>query len=306
MDKQPLVSVIVVCYNAAEYIEETLESVKAQTYKNIELIVSDDCSKDGTPDIAKKWLDKNSDVFVRTELVTIDHNTGVSANYNRAVKVCSGEWIKNIDGDDLIDSECIENNINYIKQHRDCEWVFSQVQSFSMNGKVLIKGDYIIDDKKKSFFILNAFDQFKRLLFDNLLPSQSNFIKAQLLKERPYNEDYRGLEDAPMWLWLAKDGIKAHYFDTCTALYRINDSITSSSERFYSPIYFESRQKYFWQELVNYIKQYDLQDAYNNNRRFLLTMEFADVVLGNKRSRIRDFIYKVARSFIYKKITFKL
>ena len=86
----PLVSVFVVSYNAADYICETLESIKAQTYQNIELIVSDDHSSDQTVELANEWIESNKERFVRTELITVDHNTGVSANYNRAIRACRG------------------------------------------------------------------------------------------------------------------------------------------------------------------------------------------------------------------------
>jgi alpha-1,3-rhamnosyltransferase len=68
----PLVSIVVITYNSSSYVIETLESIKAQTYQNIELIVSDDCSKDKTVDVCKKWIEKNKQRFVRTELITIE------------------------------------------------------------------------------------------------------------------------------------------------------------------------------------------------------------------------------------------
>lgn len=299
--EQPLVSVIVVCYNAADYIVETLESIKEQTYKNLELIVSDDFSKDGTADIAKEWMKENGGAFVRTEVITVDHNTGVSANYNRAVRECRGEWIKNVDGDDLITANCIQDNLQYVFDHPECLWVFSQVQKFSSNGGDRVLQEFFFNEERKKIFSLDSFEQFKYLLVNNPLPSQSCFINARLLKENPYNESYRGLEDAPMWLNLARKGIKAHYFDKCTALYRLSESMTVSNQRYFSSIYFESMQKFFWMEKFNYIKQYDLEEAYNLNRRFLLKMEFADVILGNKKSKLNDIIFNIGKRFIDKR-----
>ena len=59
--KKPLVSIIVITYNSAKYVLETLESAKNQTYQNIELIISDDCSIDNTVDICTRWLNENKD-----------------------------------------------------------------------------------------------------------------------------------------------------------------------------------------------------------------------------------------------------
>ena len=96
----PLVSVPVITYNSSEYIIDGLESIKAQTYKNIELIISDDCSTDNTVELCRDWLENNKDYFVRVELVTTDKNTGVAGNCNRSVKACRGEWIRGLSGDD--------------------------------------------------------------------------------------------------------------------------------------------------------------------------------------------------------------
>ena len=97
----PLVSVVVMSYNSAATIAETLDSIKAQTYQNLELIVTDDCSPDGkTLEIIQNWLDANGSRFVYADLVTTDKNTGVSGNINRGVAKSHGEWIKSIAGDD--------------------------------------------------------------------------------------------------------------------------------------------------------------------------------------------------------------
>lgn len=68
----PLVSVSVITYNSAKTVIETLDSIKAQTYQNIELIVSDDCSTDNTVEICRDWLTKNEKRFVRMELITVE------------------------------------------------------------------------------------------------------------------------------------------------------------------------------------------------------------------------------------------
>lgn len=88
---------VVITYNSSKTVVETLESIKAQTYQNLELIVSDDCSPDkATIETVQKWLDANGSRFVHAELVTADRNTGVSGNINRGVAKSHGEWIKSL------------------------------------------------------------------------------------------------------------------------------------------------------------------------------------------------------------------
>lgn len=306
MDKSPLVSVIVVCYNAAEFIVETLESVKAQTYKNIELIVSDDCSRDGTPDIAEKWLNDNKESFMRTELITVEKNTGVSANYNRAVRACKGEWIKNVDGDDLISDNCIQANIDFVNTHPVAQLVFSNAIIFSDQKGKRIEHGVCITNEKKSFFELDAREQYKKLLFANILPSQTCFVRSNILKSFPYNEIYKALEDAPMWVTLTKNGHKAHYFDVITAYYRKSESTTNNSEKFFSPWYVDSIMKYFWNEQSQYIKEEQLSDAYLNNRRFLFLIEVTEALLQNNRSWFKNWLFRVFRFVIFRFVKFSM
>ena len=102
MSNNPLVSIVVVTYNSSEFVLETLESAKIQTYKNIELIVTDDCSKDNTLEIVKDWVDKNKDSFIHTLVLEATVNTGISGNCNRGCNASKGEYIKTIAGDDTL------------------------------------------------------------------------------------------------------------------------------------------------------------------------------------------------------------
>ena len=103
-----LVSVAVVTYNSSKTVVETLDSIANQTYPDLELIVSVDCSTDNTVEICREWIEAHKERFVRTELLTVEKNTGVSANMNRGADACQGEWVKDIAGDDVLLPECID------------------------------------------------------------------------------------------------------------------------------------------------------------------------------------------------------
>ena len=100
--KFALVSVCVVTYNSEKTIRETLDSILAQTYPRLELIVSDDRSTDQTVRICQDWLEENRERFQNTELIVRDQNGGVARNLNTAIQAAAGEWVKPIAGDDLL------------------------------------------------------------------------------------------------------------------------------------------------------------------------------------------------------------
>lgn len=292
----PLVSVFVVTYNAADYIYETLDSIKAQTYDNIELIVSDDHSSDETVPLANEWIEKNKERFVRTEVITVDHNTGVSANYNRAVSVCMGEWVKNVDGDDLITPNCINDNLAYVKEHPEIDVLFSDMLVFREKPENVISK--FSDTDFKGFFELTAQEQFKRLIQRNFLPSTPLFIKCSVLKQYPYNEHYIGLEDFPMWFTLTRNGHRAYYHDKITAMYRKGDSVTASKRRLFSPVYMDSMEMFYWDELYHYLKQNDFKEANNYYLKQFMLYQIAMVVFKNKGRFVYRGLFSVLRKML--------
>lgn len=137
----PLVSVVVITYNSSKYILECLDSIYNQTYQNIELIITDDCSKDNTVEVCKKWLEQFSDRFIQTKQITTTINTGTSANCNRGISETMGKWYKIIAGDDRLLKNCIEDNIHYVVNHKNVDFLFSDIKPF---GQIELghKGDY--------------------------------------------------------------------------------------------------------------------------------------------------------------------
>lgn len=101
--KYPKVSIIVPAYNVEKYISTGIESVLNQTYKNIELVIVDDGSKDNTASIIENYANNNSKIkFISQE------NKGVSSARNKALKHATGEYLIFLDSDDWLESNTIE------------------------------------------------------------------------------------------------------------------------------------------------------------------------------------------------------
>jgi glycosyltransferase involved in cell wall biosynthesis len=112
--KEPLVSICMPAYNAAKYIDATLESILNQTYRNIEIVIVNDGSTDGTDEILGK--------YGRLENVRIFHteNRGQCAAANRAYKESTGEYIKFFDADDIMNPEHIAAQVKRALQRPNC------------------------------------------------------------------------------------------------------------------------------------------------------------------------------------------
>jgi alpha-1,3-rhamnosyltransferase len=283
--EQPLVSIIVITYNSSKYVLETLESAKAQTYQNIELIVSDDCSTDNTVEICREWIEKNKERFVRTELITAEKNTGIPANCNRGVRAAQGEWVKFIAGDDILDKKCIENNIVYILKNTSAEIIFSQVLLFKdeiKNSKNSII--YPLEDET-NFFSYDACDQYKKLLTRNFVWSApSSFIKTDTIKRlRLFNEKYKSIEDYPFWLKATKSNIKLYFFPLVTAYYRQMPSITKNYNKWINPEYFISFRQFYEDEIKKHLKEINYKKHIEWNIYFYKYSVLL-YVFGNKKN----------------------
>ncbi|MFE7914333.1 glycosyltransferase family 2 protein, partial [Bacillus mobilis] len=107
MEQTQLVSVIVPLYNAEKYIAETMESILNQTYKNIEIVIVDDGSKDQSSSIVKNFKKK----YPEQIQYILQENQGVSVARNTGIENANGEYISFLDSDDLWHSTKIEKQI---------------------------------------------------------------------------------------------------------------------------------------------------------------------------------------------------
>ena len=121
MINQKLVSVCIPTYNGGKFLEQSLNSIRNQTYKNIEVIISDDHSKDNTLQIAEKFK-KEVDFPV---FIYVHEPQGIGANWNNCIRKANGVFIKFLFQDDLLNHNCIEKLIEPFRRHRINEIVMT-------------------------------------------------------------------------------------------------------------------------------------------------------------------------------------
>lgn len=261
-----LVSVTVITYNSSKTIVDTLDSILHQTYKNIELIISDDSSTDDTINTCRQWIANNGSRFARTEILESPINTGIAANLNRAEDVCAGEWVKVIAGDDLLLPECIETYMQYVSNRTDLPCIFSRAQCFSAVDGTVVNNFSAFD---YSFFNLSREQQLNYLLYEgNCIPAATVFVNLSLMRQLGIRNDENipMLEDWPKWINILKAGYKLEFLDKILVKYRVFNGISTangSPDLYYSSILLTLLYQYpEW-------KKRNPADAYQRLKRFM-------------------------------------
>ncbi len=150
----PLVSVIIPSYNRAEYIEDTVQSVLDQSYKELEIIFVDDGSNDTTEDILKKYVARNQLTYIRQE------NQGVSIARNRGIDRAQGEYVAFLDDDDIWYPSKLEKQVEimmkypeFVMVHTDCSIIDSRgrLLRYSANPHRQSHNGYVFDEFFRSY-----------------------------------------------------------------------------------------------------------------------------------------------------------
>jgi glycosyltransferase involved in cell wall biosynthesis len=291
-----IVTVVIATYNSSEFIIETLESVLKQTWRNIELIICDDCSRDSTVEICRNWLEKHYQRFTSNDILTSEKNMGVPANINRGLYISKGDWISFLAGDDTLKPECIEDNISWITTHPEVRVLFSFVEIYNNKFEPRNLVSTTPGDPYNPKGIMasgrSAESQYKMLLIaDRIHFTPSLFLHREtLLSVGGFDERFKLLEDHPLWLNLTKNGHKLYFMDKVTVNYRRHSkSIYNTGINYLiNPNYFKRedfRKVYIYPNLPSvvrlnvrfywYASQIFRYNWFNNNKkpnRFLLAL----------------------------------
>lgn len=303
MDNGPLVSIVVVTYNSSKYILETLDSAREQTYKNIELIVTDDCSKDNTVELCKEWMLTNSGRFVRAEVITAPKNTGIAANCNRGVDAAKGTWIKFIAGDDILTADCVDAFVDFVKLNKEAR----VVESKSLFFRYIFDETnfYHVEDQGGDMFFSSetgANDQYNILLRRNPIHGPSVFLNKKVIVEvGGFDERFPYVDDHPMWLKLTQAGYRFYFLDRITVFYRTHDASVYASigkDKIYNTFYLKLMDfdRVYRLPYVSASEKYHCIYRYNCKRAF--------DILGLNRNNIvcRDLLRLVLKLNPFKRM----
>lgn len=217
---KPLVSVLMPVFNREDFVKQAINSILQQTYKNIELIVCDDCSTDNTRSVIQATHDP------RLKLICNERNMGISYTRNRLLKNCNGEFIGLLDSDDLALPDRIERQVGYLFKHREVSLVGGACVVIDKDGRQL---------KQEIKYETDPEDIRCALLFRNCFVQSTILFKRSILKDFFYNEGLTHAEDYELWGRLSLR-YKLVNLNSVVGLYRVhsnnNDSLVKEQSIF--------------------------------------------------------------------------
>ena len=192
----PLVSVIVTCYNYEKYISTSIESVLNQTYKNIEIIVVDDGSTDLSEKVIEKYIDKIK--YIKQK------NSGVSVARNNGIKKSNGTWVLSLDADDWINPHYIEDALKHIKDYKSviCARYFFTDENLNYIEKTYPEGNINLNNCK-----------LENIIQDNYITQTSLYSKKMWNKCGGYNEQLKRAEDWEFNVNMVSRGASVYYIE---------------------------------------------------------------------------------------------
>jgi len=234
----PVVSIIVPCFNYAQFIPETLNSIQKQTFANWECIIVDDGSTDNTREIVEKFCNRD-----KRFLYLYQDNQGLSSARNTGLNIAKGTYIQFLDSDDLLSESKLQLQTEYMLQNPDVTISYTDAFYFGDNQKQKLYKAFFTGTNGKITFSqkewipkLNGFGLklTEILLWRNLAPVNSMLSRKDfLINIGGFKSSYKSLEDWELWARCALSGAKFSFFESNLAysLVRVHTSSMTFDNR---------------------------------------------------------------------------
>lgn len=214
----PLVSVIIPCYNAEKYVESAIRSIMNQTYKNLEIIITDDCSTDDTLEILQKLAKEDS----RIKLYKNETNLKIVKTLNNMISQANGKYIARMDADDISLPERIEKQVAFLEQNINFSFCGTNACHIDENGKIVDKSVLPETYEDNKFF----------LKFYSTFYHPTVMIRSDVYKKNLYDQEFLYAEDYELWIRLIfKQNLKGFNLNERLFLYRIFNNQSSEKHR---------------------------------------------------------------------------
>lgn len=272
--QQPLVSVIVPCYNHQQYIGDCINSILAQSYHNIELIIIDDGSMDHSIEKIRAFDTQCKARFTNFEF-RVRPNKGLCATLNEGLDWIKGEYFCLIASDDLMTPHRVATQINFALKNPDVTSIYGSVQLINEQGD--------LKQKKQLMYKEYGFDEIFLNHFTLYAPTQMHNTK-DFLRLGGFNEQTK-IEDWDMLLRLAKAHKKIICLPDMLAYYRIHANNTYSQHNLMLTELLKIMQPYhneplFRQAKLNILKINKLKPMKKVNKLHYYLLKISYAVYG--------------------------
>jgi len=269
----PLVTIALCTYNGEEFLKEQLDSLVAQTYQNIEVVVIDDCSTDNTYNIVLSYAEKHPNFSVYRN----EENIGFLKNFEKALSHCHGELIALCDQDDLWHTEKIALQVAAIG---DNIMIYHDSEFIDENGNLL--GEKISDDH--NFY---RGDEPKVFLLRNCVSGHAMLFKKELLQ---YALPFHGNSYHDWWLtYVAVNVSKIDFIPQCLVKYRRHTAsstvkdVQSKNQRIMQNIkWLEMCSNYKLNKEPEFVKTF--YELYKKRTQSFTARRLRDMLIGNRKT----------------------
>lgn len=211
----PLVSVVIICFNQADFLGEAIKSVIKQTYHNIEIIVVDDGSTDYTAEVALGFSDVR---YIK------QNNQGLSGARNKGIQESKGQYIVFLDADDRLFSAAVESGLNCFRENHDCAFVYGAHKYIKSDGTSF---DYTETPQSEQHLLLARLrsekDQYSGLLKGNYIGMHASVMyKSNIFKSAGgFDTSLDACEDYELYLRIARN-YPIRFHEELVAEYRLH------------------------------------------------------------------------------------
>jgi len=216
--KEPLVSIITISYNSEKTIRRTIDSILDQTYRNLEYIIVDGKSNDGTVDIIKEYADTFAEKNIKYKWIT-EKDNGIADAFNKGLKLVTGDLIAMLNSDDWYEENTIDNVVRYhCSENADFYYGNIYMHEEDGSGKRLLEGKEFSDQVVKYVMPINHPTMFvtkKVVLTNGEYSSKYKYAMDYDYVLRMHNKGFKGRHIGSLIVNMQDGGAhQANYYET--------------------------------------------------------------------------------------------
>lgn len=296
----PLVTIIVLCYRNFRYVYQTLDSIFAQDYPNIELIVSDDGSANFPEEKIRTYIEKNAGENITSRRINHNaQNMGTVKHLNVAAKLAKGEYFMSVSADDAIDHpEVVSTYVRELSARPDADILMAQTAMYDENMKKVLY--YFVQPHIREILLHHQDSNalFNELVQHPYLPSVSTFFRHAFFEKYGYfDEAYDLVEDWSLHLKIARQHIPIVYVDFVSIRHRsggISHGNTAGTSNTYRR-YLRDLQQTYDAEIAPYLSQVPAQIRNRVHHQHRVDSAWIDWHVNEKEHGVRSLLRHLTR-----------